>query len=153
MPTNPPSGRNDILLFMGRCRASRGKHMDAQWNSVDDVLASTSDVLFPAGLGRQPVTVASRASDGDTPLHVVVWRNDVQGARLLLSAGADVNARGDMGYTPLHIAVSQRNVAMAELLLGAKARADLVSEIGDTARDEALRHGGAMADVFAKCDR
>ena len=126
--------------------------MDSEWDSVEDVLASTSDVLFPASIGEQRVTVLSRASDGDTPLHVIVWRNDVKAARLLLSAGADVNAKGDMAVTPLHVAVSRGNVAMAELLLGAGARADLVSEIGGTARDEALRHGGAIADVFAKGD-
>jgi uncharacterized protein len=124
--------------------------MDAEWHSVDDVLASTSEVLFPGSLGRQRVTVDSRASDGNTPLHVVVWRDDAKAAQLLLSAGADVNARGDMGYTPLHVAVSQENVAMAELLLGAGARADLTSEIGGTARDEAVRRGGAMADAFVK---
>lgn len=126
--------------------------MDSEWDSAEDVLASTSDVLFPAGLGEQRVTVASRASDGDTPLHVVAWRNDVQAARLLLSAGADVNAGGDMGYTPLHVAVAQRNAAMVELFLSAGARADVASELGGTARDEALRQGGPVAAVFAKRD-
>src|SRR5687768_9992437 len=127
---------------IGPTLSVRGKHMDSEWDSVEDVLACTSDVLFPAGLGEQRLTVASRASDGDTPLHVVAWRNDVQAAKLLLSAGADVNAGGDMGYTPLHVAVARGNVAMAELLLAAGARADLLSELGGTARDEALRQGG-----------
>lgn len=126
--------------------------MGAEWQSVDDVLASTSDVLFPERMGRQRVTVGSRAPDGDTPLHVIVWRNDLQAAQLLLRAGADVNAQGDMGYTPLHVAVSEGNVAMVKVLLEAGARADLMAEIAGTARDEATRKGGPMAEVFAKRD-
>ena len=69
--------------------------------------ASASDVLFPEDLGERLVTIHSRASDGDSPLHVMVWRRDTAGAEVLVAAGADINAVGDMGETPLHVAVSR----------------------------------------------
>src|SRR5687768_3672532 len=43
------------------------------------VLQSTSDCLFPADLGERPVDIDSRGGDGDTPLHVLLWRDDVDG--------------------------------------------------------------------------
>jgi ankyrin repeat protein len=125
-------------------------HMGSQ--SLDEVLASTGDILFPASLGRQQVTIDSRSSDGDTPLHVVVWRGDTQAVRLLLAAGADVNAQGDMGYTPLHVAISREDLAMMKLLLDSGARTDLTAEIAGTARDEAMRRAGPVAEVFANHD-
>jgi uncharacterized protein len=70
---------------------------------LEEVLMSTSDVLFPAELGERRVEVSSRDVDGDTPLHVMAWRDDVVGAEILLAAGADVDAVGDMGTTPLHV--------------------------------------------------
>lgn len=38
-------------------------------------------------------------------------------ARLLIEAGADINAQGDGGYTPLHEACTQRKRNVVELLL------------------------------------
>jgi hypothetical protein len=43
----------------------------------DEVLQSTSDVLFPAELGEKPVAIDSHNTDGDTPLHGVAWRDDL----------------------------------------------------------------------------
>src|SRR5688572_27133423 len=101
---------------------STWRPMGDAWRWVDEVLASTSDVLFPGDISSRRMTVDCRAADGDTPLHVIAWRDDVRGARLLLAAGADVNAQGDMGYTPLHVAVAKGSVAMVTLLLEAGAR-------------------------------
>ena len=75
---------------------------------VDEVLASVCDVFFPCFPDERPVAIDHRASDGDTPLHALAWRNDVEGAEVLVEAGADVNAVGDMGETPLHVAIAKR---------------------------------------------
>jgi hypothetical protein len=48
--------------------------------SLAQVLQSTSDVLFPAELGHAVVELGSRDVDGDTSLHVLVWRSDTDGA-------------------------------------------------------------------------
>jgi uncharacterized protein len=106
--------------------------------TVDEVLASTSDVIFPAEIGRAKVSLDSRCCDGDTPLHVVAWRNDVEAAEVLIAAGADVNALGEMGETPLHVAVHNQNGRLARILLAAGARADIRGEFG-TAREMAAK--------------
>lgn len=114
------------------------------------ILASTSDVLFPEHLGNAPVMLDSAGCDGDTPLHVVVRRNDLYAVQTLLQAGAKVNAIGDMSETPLHVAVGQENTAIIEALLRAGARSDVRSEFGETAAERAARMGGEVAKIFAR---
>jgi ankyrin repeat protein len=120
------------------------------FRTLEQVLASTSGILFPAEDGEKVVTVDSRGSDGDSALHVLAWQNDVEGAQLLVAAGADVNAPGDMGCTPLHVAVKQNNIALATILINAGARSDVEWELGGTARDEAIRRGGELAALFSR---
>ncbi|MGH8029415.1 MAG: ankyrin repeat domain-containing protein [Arenimonas sp.] len=115
--------------------------------TLADVLQSTADVLFPDDAGRE-VALDSRDADGDTPLHVLLWREDVDGARQLIAAGADVDAVGDLGETPLHVAVRRGLVDAVEMLLLRGANPDLACVFGDTARERALRHGGPCADCF-----
>lgn len=121
--------------------------------TLEEVLELTSDVLFPAEVGEAPVTITSCSSEGDTALHVMAWRKDHDAARILIEAGADVNALGDMDQTPLHVAVMQQDPAMVRMLLESGTRDDVVSEFGATARQEAKRQGGTLWDVFQKSRR
>lgn len=112
--------------------------------SVSDILQSTSDVLFPAGQGRATVSLDSTGPDGDTPLHVVIWRDDTPAALLLIARGAPLDAAGDMGETPLHVAIGRKNPAVIRALVAAGARMDIVSEFGQTAREKARACGIAL---------
>ena len=103
--------------------------------SLAEILESTSDVLFPAEFGRRPIELDTRGLDGDTPLHVMLWRGDTYAAELLIDAGIDVNAIGDMGETPLHVAIRRENARAVRALLHAGARKNVVSEFGQTAVD------------------
>lgn len=116
--------------------------------SLHELLQSTSDVLFPAGMGERRVELDSRDSDGDTPLHVLLWRRDVQGARELIAAGADARAAGDMDDTPLHVALRLELADAVTMLLAAGADPDVSNCFGDTPRTVAYKRGGAMADCF-----
>jgi uncharacterized protein len=109
--------------------------------TLEEVLQSISDALFPANLGRHRVSLDSHDCDGDTPLHVLLWRRDVEGAHMLIEAGANVNAQGDMGETPLHVAITQGLPAIVEDLLNHGASPDLRSEFGDTPRERATMAG------------
>lgn len=100
--------------------------------SLEDILKSCSETLFPAELGRKQVDIHSTDCDGDTPLHIMVWRRDISAAIALIEAGANVNAIGDMGETPLHIAVKQQLKPVVEALLEAGANPEIRSEFGET---------------------
>ncbi len=116
--------------------------------TLDDILQATSDALFPADIGKRAVAIDSVASDGDTPLHVMVRRGDLPAVRVLLAAGARADAAGDMGETPLHVAVSVDAPAIAEALLAHGADPDRRCEFGDTPRERARARGGAVARAF-----
>ena len=106
-----------------------------------ELLQSTSESLFPAELGEAKVKIDSTDCDGDTPLHVLIWRGDTEGAILLIASGAPIDAVGDMGETPLHVAISKKNTRVISALMGAGARTDIVSEFGETATEKAAKLG------------
>jgi uncharacterized protein len=116
--------------------------------SLDEILRSTSDVLFPGEMGQRVVEVNSHDVDGDTPLHVMTWRGDCYAVRLLIEAGAAIDAIGDMGQTPLHVAVMREDESIAELLLRAGASPDVRSDFGDTPRELAEKQDGSMLRLF-----
>jgi ankyrin repeat protein len=116
--------------------------------SLEAILASCSDTLFPAEMGKATVTLNSRDVEGDTPLHVMLWRENTYGALLMIAEGADVNAVGDMSETPLHSAVRRADVQVVAALLKAGANPAVVSEFGQTPKDMAKEIGGAVLDCF-----
>ena len=90
--------------------------------SLEEILQSTSDALFPDNMGKQKIEVNTKDVLGDTPLHIMTERNDVYAVKLLIEHGADVNACGDMSQTPLHIAAYNQNFSIMEALLKAGAK-------------------------------
>lgn len=122
--------------------------MPKKRESLQQMLASCSDTLFPARMGDAPVSLNSRDVDGDTPLHVMLWRKNTYAALQFIKAGADVNAVGDMSETPLHVALRDPNIAVIEALLDAGAHVGTVSEFGQSPRDIAFQLGGDIARLF-----
>ncbi|MEM9395314.1 MAG: ankyrin repeat domain-containing protein [Pseudomonadota bacterium] len=115
---------------------------------LEDILASCSETLFPAELGAARVTLDSRSSDGDTPLHDALWRDDTYAVLRFIEAGADVNAQGNMLETPLHIAVRKKNLAVVEALLSAGADVSIMSEFGQSPKSLAEAEGGSLRRLF-----
>ncbi len=118
--------------------------------TLEQILASCSDTLFPAELGEAPVEVNSRDVEGDTPLHVMLQRGNDHGVKLLIEAGADVNAVGDMSETPLHLALKQENLAAVEALLAAGAKTTPMSEFDESPSDIARALGGEFQRLVAR---
>ncbi len=127
------------------------KKKSKQRATLDEVLASISDALFPEMLGEAEVKIDSVGSDGDTPLHIAVWRNDLHAVKVLIAAGANVDAMGDMGETPLHVAIGQKNISIVEALLEAGVRTGLRSEFDQTAIERAEKTGGEIAKLLGAC--
>ena len=67
--------------------------------------------------------------------------NSVDVARLLVEAGADVNATAAGGYTPLHLAASQGSREIVALLLESGANRETRCDQGKTAADYARERG------------
>lgn len=118
--------------------------------SLEELLQSTSLTLFPEQDGEARVAIDSADVCGDTPLHVLLNRGNDYGCRLLIEAGAEVNAVGDLGYTPLHLAVMKGNEDMIACLLAAGARPDLPCEFGETPTAMAERLDPSLAKALRR---
>ncbi|MEX1017641.1 MAG: ankyrin repeat domain-containing protein [Phycisphaeraceae bacterium] len=92
--------------------------------------------VAPHKLCRREVGLVSDA----TPLHVASARGYGQVVKLLLVAGADVNARAQ-GTTPLHEAAGCGHVEVAELLLFRQADVNAVDQAGCTPLHRAAMAG------------
>lgn len=93
------------------------------------------DVFNAAATGRvddlrrllaDPAAVRSFAYDGWTPLHLASFFGHLEAARILLKAGADVNAvsNNSLTNTPLHAATAGKHAEVALLLLDHGAKTD-----------------------------
>jgi adenosylhomocysteine nucleosidase len=76
-----------------------------------------------ARLDEDPTAVRARSADGFTALHFAAFFGKPEVARILLQAGAEVNAVADneMRVQPLHSASANRHLEVCRLLLAAGA--------------------------------
>lgn len=79
--------------------------------------------------------------DGMTALHWAAYLDDLQTARLLVEAGANVRARSRYAVEPLSLACTNGNAALVELLLEAGADPNTALRGGETALMTAARTG------------
>jgi uncharacterized protein len=77
------------------------------------------------------------------PLHSAAAGSHLGVARLLVAAGADVNATQPHGYVPLHAAAQNGNAELTELLIAAGADTGARTDDGQTPADLASAAGHA----------
>jgi len=117
--------------------------MTKRYNTVGDVLAAVQNVVefFDVELR----SVDQKGMFGSTPLLITMYwteRADARAAvKLLLEAGADVNAAGEYGETPLHCAASTGDLEMVKLLLEGGAKPEALDSEGKTPADLAAARG------------
>ena len=111
------------------------------------------DVFDAAALGRtgrlrdliatEPALVSGFASDGFTPLHLAAFFGQAETARVLIHAGADVNAvsRNAMKVMPLHSAAASRRDEVSRMLVEAGAELNAAQRDGFTPLHEAAQNG------------
>jgi len=113
-------------------------------DGADAPLADAAERADWAGirtlLGRR-VDPNGAQVDGMTALHWAAQLDDLETAKLLVDAGADVKAANRYGVTPLAAACTNGNRAMVELLLGAGADPNTKLRGGETALMTAARTG------------
>lgn len=76
-------------------------------------------------------------------MHAAAYHGHEVATKLLVEAGAAVNARAANGGTPLHLAALLGHEGVAELLLGAGAEVGAADVHGATALEMAEAAGGA----------
>ena len=102
-------------------------------------------------LGGDPSLGTACSGDGFTPLHLAAFFDGPDAARVLLDAGAEVDAHGTgwMTGTALQSAASARNLPVAEVLTAAGADPDARQGQGWTPLHSAAHNGDvAMIEVL-----
>jgi ankyrin repeat protein len=107
---------------------------------IDAVKAGNREAV--RALLKQPAAAFKAVEgDGTTALHWAVRADDLDLARMLLAAGADVNAATREGVTPLSVAAVNGSARMTGVLLEAGANANAVMPEGETILMTAARTG------------
>lgn len=155
-----------LALSIGLGLAQTRRGAEAVNQGFQQALARADLATVTAMLKKNPALVNARNDRDLMPLHVVstgLVGDDAaatQMARLLIAAGADVNARSASKQTPLHLAVSEGRQEIVALLLDRGADLDARDWKGMTPLDRAaqkralglaamLRAKGAKLDIFS----
>lgn len=104
--------------------------------------AEVTRILLDAGARIDTYTTNAFANQ---PLHAAAAGRHIDVCRLLVAAGADVNATQHGGYTPLHEAAQHGDAEMVELFLSAGADPTISVEDDGTPAD--LAEAAGHADV------
>jgi ankyrin repeat protein len=121
-----------MVVYAGDTRvADAAEHSDRR--AVASLIAAKADVNSPQG-------------DGTTALHWAAFNDDLEMAKMLVAAGANVKAATRVGaITPIFMAAKNGNAAMIELLLNSGADANATDEHGTTVLMTAAAAGNPEA--------
>jgi uncharacterized protein len=104
-------------------------------------------VLLAAGADLHAV---SRNDNANMPLHAAVAGNQLEMVKLLIEAGADVNARDGQGWTPLNLAAHEGPGELVSALLEAGADPQIANDEGHTPLQTAEREGRPEAAALLR---
>jgi ankyrin repeat protein len=138
-------------LYRGDRAAAAQLAAEGAYLNVFDAAAIGNVDTLKRRLTEDPQAAHEYSADGFTALHFAAFLAGVAEIRVLLDAGADVNAvaHNDMKVTPLHSAAAQGSVEACNELLIAGADVNAQQQGGFTPMDEALmKKNDEMAALF-----
>lgn len=151
-------GRLAVELAAFQDHSNIVRRLVAQKSDVPDVFASATvgaTDRLTALVKEKPELVKLRNGEGFNPLHVAAREGQAEAARLLIAAGADVNALDDHpaeefrrqysnGWTPLHLAAMGGKTGTAAILLDHGAQVNAADQRG---KDTALHFAAWVGNV------
>jgi len=110
------------------------------------------DLINVQRLSRENKALVNWQDDnGFKPLHLATGEGQVKIVKFLISAGADVNAKGPYGWRSLHMAAGMNSSEMVAMLIAAAADPNLKMELGNTPLHSAAYLGNIdIADRLIK---
>jgi ankyrin repeat protein len=147
--------QSPVLLAVYRYRLDILRALLARHPSLDifEAAAAGDIQAVRACIEADPAAMQAYAADGFTPLHLAAFFGHEEVARVLIDAGARVDAvtRNDMENMPLHAAAAGRHHDICALLLDRGAPVNAQQEGGFTALHAAAQHGDmALARLLAE---
>ena len=106
---------SDSYKFLDAVKKKKGEEVMEMINEPGSNIVNTRDI-----------------TTGETGLHIVTARRDLQWMGFLIGKGANVNARDSRGRTPLVIATNLNFEEGVQLLIDHKARLDEANTAGET---------------------
>ncbi|HEY3739232.1 MAG TPA: ankyrin repeat domain-containing protein [Bryobacteraceae bacterium] len=122
-----------VTLVAGACCVQAANPNGGTDSRLADLLMQGDSASARALIGRKTVDVNAAQGDGMTPLHWAAYQDDLQTAKLLIAAGANVNAQTRLeAITPLFLASANGDPELVAQLLKAGADAKSVKPNGTT---------------------
>jgi ankyrin repeat protein len=136
-------GHKNLAAFL----IDRGadKTIKDAWGKTYDQIKGEEDGATIIVVPGATSDVQKKDADGNTALHRECLKGNVDGVSLLVSKGADINARNNAGYTPLHSAAEKGKISVIQFLLSKGARPDLTDAKGNTPAALAKKKGHMTA--------
>jgi len=123
-PTGTGSGGGNLAVAPAAGQAAGGRAAAAAAAAAAQADQDNQDVIVAGLVGG--------GSGGLTPLVFAAREGDIESAKVLLDAGADVNQTTEYGWTPLLVATNNRNYKLGALLLERGANPSLANKGGWT---------------------
>jgi len=123
-----------LLTFLQKFSSKefRKDSTDNRKKTILHHVAHKADNGVLRGLLKANADLNKLDKDQCTPLCIAIREENVEGARLLIEGGADVNLGGGIYGSPLHLATVKNHTHIVRLLLQKGASVDRIDQYGNT---------------------